>query len=700
MQLVGPLGWWRRGRVAARRLALAAAVALAYLALYLSGTLGLRAAGQDAWPALAGPTVALLLVFGLRWAPLPFLAELAAAALLPAGSRPAVPELLLGATAPVLAWGGVAALLAGRARLDPALRRPRDVGWFLLLAVGVGPAAAAALHAALAVAAGRLAWPALPAAVSGWWTAGAVGVLAVAPLLMVVSAGRARPPGLGQPVWRPRASRSETAVQALAVAATPVLALLVPAAQRPPLLYLCFAPLIWVAVRRGVPGAAAGTAALGALSVVVLALGRPAGPAGPELESFLVAAAASSLYVGALVGERATSQQRQRQLSAILDAAPDCVATVDRAGRLLYLNDAGRRMLRLGEDEQVTGRSLRELLPQLAARLAAQADLGPDLWKGATTMPAGRGGQRVPLEHVAVAHPAPDGRTEAVSAITRDVSAEQRTAARLASAEEQLGEQRLHLGAVLANVPIAMVVAAVDGTCLEVQGRALERLGPARLAEGRSLFHAFRGNDQLVGDLCQAAAGSAVSSCTTLGDAVLETHFRPVLGRGGKVKHVIGLLSDVTDRVRAEAICDELLAQLDARDAQRQDLDGALRADAAQTLTAWLRHLRILEEQMASGRPVTALAPVKQTLEQVLEAGAATPEELQAPAPVQDRGAGDAPLPPDAAAAEPAEDAGDPGAVTEPLAAVPTSAGTGGPGGPETRELVLAARPELGSGRP
>jgi len=739
MQLTGWLSAWR-GRPATtaeeapwRRGRRAATVVPAYLVLYLAGALGSRALGGSAWSVLPGLTITLLVVLGVRWAVLPLLAGLGCAllptgtatalltdgtatglltdgtatVLFPAGSGVALPELALGAAADTLVWTAAAAVLVHQLRLDHALRQPRDVGWFVLVAVGAAPLAAAALRAALAVVAGELAWPAVPGTVRGWWTADAIGVLGVAPILMVLLADRVRPPVSGQAVWRPWPHWSATAAQALAVAAISLLALLVPAAQRPPLLYVCFLPLIWVAVRRGVPGAAAGTAAVSVLALAVLGLRRPPGPILAELESFMVVAAAASLYVGALVGERASSQHRQRQLSAILDAAPDCVATVDRDGRLLYLNVAGRRLLHLPEDEPVAGRLLRDLLPQLAARLATQADLGPDLWKGATTMSAAQG-RRAPLEHVAVAHLAGDGSTEAVSAITRDVSREQHIAARLGQAEEQLDEHRLHLGAVMANVPIALVVAGVDGTCIQAHGRALERLGPARPARGRSLFHAFQGNDQLVGDLCQAAAGCAVSSSTALGDAALETHFQPVIGRNGKVKHVIGLLSDVTDRVRAEAVCDDLLARLDARDAQWRDLDGALRADTVQTLTAWLRHLEILEEQLDSGRPVTALAPVRQVLEQVLDTGALPGlEATVADGPAEPEAQGTAArLGAEAAAAAPAEAAALP--VPDGVAAgVPDGAAAGvagqdgedgEPDGRATGALVLAAR-EAG-GRP
>ena len=622
---------WRRGSAALP-------IVLGYLFLYLAaarleGAVAGRA-GLSPWSPRPGLTLVLLLLLGLRYAPVPLAAELAASLLVrPPGGRPGAGWLLLDAAVVALAWTATAGLLGGRLRLDPALRRPRDLGQLLLVAAAAAPLLAALARVALAVAAGLVPWTSAPAALASWWARDAAGVALAAPLLAALVVRRVRSPAAGEPLWRPVRDRVETAAQALAVVLPPLLGLWLPVMQRPPLLAACFAPLVWVALRRGLAGAAAAAMATGLLLAGTLALRQPADAAGAvaDLQSFLLVAAGAALWIGALADARGAGQAERGQLEAVLDATPDCVATVDRSGRLLFLNQAGRRLLGLGEREPLAGRRLGDLLPQLAARLSAQADLGPARWTGATTLL--RGGRRVPLEHVAVAHRAPDGRTQAVSAITKDVSGIRQLEGELASAAERLDEQQLHLTAVTAHMPVALLVAKVDGTCLRAEGRALARLcARPEALEGASLFQALEAHDQLIGDFCVAATGSAISSWATVGDAVLETHFRPVVGRNGKVKQVIGLLGDVTERVRAEAAAADLQARVDVLQARTESLD---RGGTVQTLTAWLRHLEILEEELADGSPVTTLVPVKRTLERVLEAGADL-AELPVPPPPQD----------------------------------------------------------------
>ena len=80
---------------------------------------------------------------------------------------------------------------------------------------------------------------------------------------------------------------------------------------------------------------------------------------------------------------------------------------------------------------------------------------------------------------------------------------------------------------------------------------------------------------------------------------MLETHFRPVVGRNGTVKQGVGLLGDVTERVRAEAAAADLQARLDALQARMDSLE---QGGTVRTLTAWLRHLEILEEELGVAR--------------------------------------------------------------------------------------------------
>src|SRR6266508_6662777 len=240
----------------------------------------------------------------------------------PPAGRPGAGWLLLDAAVVALAWTATAGLLGGRLRLDPALRRPRDLGQLLLVAAAAAPLLAALARVALAVAAGLVPWTSAPAALASWWARDAAGVALAAPLLAALVVRRVRSPAAGEPLWRPVRDRVETAAQALAVVLPPLLGLWLPVMQRPPLLAACFAPLVWVALRRGLAGAAAAAMATGLLLAGTLALRQPADAAGAvaDLQSFLLVAAGAALWIGALADARGAGQAERGQLEAVLDA--------------------------------------------------------------------------------------------------------------------------------------------------------------------------------------------------------------------------------------------------------------------------------------------------------------------------------------------------------------------------------------------
>ncbi|BDG59595.1 diguanylate cyclase domain-containing protein [Caldinitratiruptor microaerophilus] len=126
-----------------------------------------------------------------------------------------------------------------------------------------------------------------------------------------------------------------------------------------------------------------------------------------------------------------------RQLVAVLEATTDLVATLEAAGRLLYLNPAGRRLLGLDVDRDVRDLRVGDLFPE---RLRAQvldealpAAIRAGAWSGETVL-AAAGGREIPVSIVFLAHKAPDGTVEFLSAIARDIAAHKR-----------LEEELLHL---------------------------------------------------------------------------------------------------------------------------------------------------------------------------------------------------------------------------------------------------------------
>jgi PAS domain S-box-containing protein len=135
--------------------------------------------------------------------------------------------------------------------------------------------------------------------------------------------------------------------------------------------------------------------------------------------------------------EQRRAATEQRRLVEILEATTDLVGTTDTEGRVLYYNAAGREMLGIGADEDLTGRRSSDNIParswQRIANGSVAAALAGHAWRGEGEI-AARDGRVVPVSQVIIAHRDADGRIEGFSTIARDISEQKR-------AEEALQEE-------------------------------------------------------------------------------------------------------------------------------------------------------------------------------------------------------------------------------------------------------------------
>jgi two-component system, cell cycle sensor histidine kinase and response regulator CckA len=140
------------------------------------------------------------------------------------------------------------------------------------------------------------------------------------------------------------------------------------------------------------------------------------------------------------VSERKAIEGARDRLAAILENTPDLVSFADTEGHVLYLNRAGRILLGVGLDEDITKTVISDFIPHpesnpvLIDGLPTAAREGT--WKGETIL-LGRDGHEFPVSHVILAHKAPDGKLEFYSTIMRDITERKKT-----EAEIRLNEQR------------------------------------------------------------------------------------------------------------------------------------------------------------------------------------------------------------------------------------------------------------------
>ena len=115
----------------------------------------------------------------------------------------------------------------------------------------------------------------------------------------------------------------------------------------------------------------------------------------------------------------------QDRFMRVVEATTDVVAMADRAGRLLYLNKAGRQMFGWPLSEPLGERTVQEIHPPWVYELIRQEGLPAALregrWSGETALLA-EGMREVPVLQLILAHTGTEGGVEFFSTICRDIS--------------------------------------------------------------------------------------------------------------------------------------------------------------------------------------------------------------------------------------------------------------------------------------
>ncbi len=111
--------------------------------------------------------------------------------------------------------------------------------------------------------------------------------------------------------------------------------------------------------------------------------------------------------------------------ASILEATSDFVATGLPDGRVTYYNRAARKMLGIGENEDISNIRFPDTHPEWAAKLvlgeAIPAAIRDGIWSGETAF-LDRGGREIPVLQVIIAHKNARGEVEFLSTIARDIT--------------------------------------------------------------------------------------------------------------------------------------------------------------------------------------------------------------------------------------------------------------------------------------
>jgi PAS domain S-box-containing protein len=416
--------------------------------------------GISIWYPPCGLALSLLVLLGLRYMPLVFIANLGLSLVFPEFEvwwMPAALAAFNSVNYAAAAWfsrrylNGV--LLPGETRATV----------IFTLVVMISPATMAMGGSLVLVLGGITEWAKYWHSVLNWWVGDVSGLLTVVPPLMVFAGPWLR--GESFPTFKIK-SRWPAGMIVLQTVVLISFLFVVFAwktfGQFTPF-YLCFLPLIWICFCHGIVGATLATLFITMAGLIGLHF---TGGSTPLLVVhflfFELAIACVGLGLGSAVTRRnkiqrdlVTSQAEAGRLLQVIEATTDFIITTDESLQILYANTALLRLAGKGPLASLRGHPLAGLLPKATAKTletdALPSALATGAWHGELTILDGARAE-IPISIVVQAHHEANGGPVIFSFVLRNISRlKQAEADRLESERRLQQVQKLESLGVLAG---------------------------------------------------------------------------------------------------------------------------------------------------------------------------------------------------------------------------------------------------------
>ncbi len=285
----------------------------------------------------------------------------------------------------------------------------------------------------------------------------------------------------------------------------------------------------------------------------------------------------------ALLEQRRHNDEVVERLRTIIENTPDLISTADAEGRIVYANQAARRLLGEPADNALSDRRVPQFHPAWAAELLLNEALPhaarEGYWSGETAV-FDMQGREVPVAQVIIAHKNAAGEVTHFSTILRDISESKRVEATLRESEQRLLR-------FLDALPVGVFVVEPDGRPFYANRSATELLGKGIVPDAATdqlaeVYRAFvAGTDQLYPvdrmPLVRALRGET-SSIDDMeierpdGRVLIEIHGAPIYDAEGRIAYGMVSFTDITLRRRAEQAIRESALQQQVIEAQQAAL--------------------------------------------------------------------------------------------------------------------------------
>src|SRR5229473_7157240 len=345
-----------------------ALISLSFLLLYLllnrPEVIFFSHIGLVAWYPAIGVVMALLLGISPWYALLACFADTLASTVI--YGQPVMSfSNTVGTVGIAVCYGAAAYVLRGPLQIDLGLRRRRDVVRYVSLS-GAAAVVAAMIGVACLIADHSITWGEYKSSALGWFLGDAIGLVGIAPFLLVHVFPHVRNWLSPTPshLHSTRAHSLGTAFTFGALAETcgqifTILAVLWvmfgTKDGRYDHFYLCFIPIIWIAMRQGVRRVVTGLLTLNFGIVVAMHLFPPTAILFAKVALLMLVLSAVGLIVGSEVSERhrlaLDLNEQTSYLDSLIQNSPLGIVVLDRKGRVELVNSAFERLFQYDRHE-------------------------------------------------------------------------------------------------------------------------------------------------------------------------------------------------------------------------------------------------------------------------------------------------------------------------------------------------------------
>jgi diguanylate cyclase (GGDEF)-like protein/PAS domain S-box-containing protein len=270
---------------------------------------------------------------------------------------------IVGSMGSAACYGAAAYVLRGPLQIDLGLRRRRDVVRYVFV-TAIAATGASSFGVICLIADHSIGWSECRSSLIGWFFGDAIGLVGVAPFLLVHIFPHVRN-WLSQDSTprspRPASSRmvtfgvlTEIAGQILAIAAVCWAMFGLKDGRYGPF-YTCFVPIIWIAMRQGIRRVVTGLLALNFGIVVAMHLFPPTAEVFTKVALLMLVLSAVGLVVGSEVSERHRLKidlnRQTTYLDSLIQNSPLGIIVLNRQGTVELANSAFERLFQYDRQE-------------------------------------------------------------------------------------------------------------------------------------------------------------------------------------------------------------------------------------------------------------------------------------------------------------------------------------------------------------